>query len=60
VPVTDPAARALLQRLILLMVRMRACDEACVGAADFCDAHESDWKRLEKDVRKCLGEPGAN
>lgn len=57
---TDPAARALLQRLLLLMTRIRVCNQACAKPADFCDAHERDWKRLERDVRRCLGEPGAN
>lgn len=58
--ITDPVARALLQRLLLLMTRVRHCDQACVKPADFCDTHERDWKRLEKDARKALGEPGAN
>lgn len=58
--VADPVARALLQRTLLLMVRLRSCNEACVGAADFCDTHERDWERLERDVKKALGTPGAN
>jgi hypothetical protein len=58
--ITDPAARRLLQRLLLLMTRIRTCDEVCVRTADLCDTHERDWERLERDVRKALGEPGAN
>ena len=58
--ITDPVARRLLQRLLLLLVRVRTCDEVCAKPADFCEAHELDWKRLEKDVRKELGEGAAN
>lgn len=58
--IADPVARMLLQRLLLLLVRVRNCDQACVRLADSCDTHERDWDRLEKDVKKALGEPGAN
>lgn len=52
--------KLLLQRLLLLMVRIRTCDKECVKPADFCETHERDWKRLERDVKKALGDPGAN
>ena len=58
--ISDPASRSLLQRLLLLMTRIRVCNQECATPADFCETHERDWKRLEKDVRKALGEPGAN
>jgi hypothetical protein len=46
--------------MLLLMTRIKVCNQECVKPADFCETHERDWKRLEKDVRKALGEPGAN
>ena len=57
--ITDPVAKLLLQRLLLLMVRVRTCNEVCIKPSDFCDTHENDWKRLERDVKRALG-PGAN
>ena len=58
--ITDPAARRLLQRVLLLLTRVRTRDEVCAKPADFCETHERDWKRLEKDVRRELGEGAAN
>ena len=57
--ISDPAARLLLQRLLLLLTRMRHCQE-CVPIEQSCEEHEAAWKRLETDARRALGEPGAN
>jgi hypothetical protein len=58
--VTEPAARLLLQRLLLLIKNVHFCTECVSVEQGSCESHELAWKRLERDARKALGEPGAN
>ena len=57
--IRDPVARLILQRLLLLLTRMRHCQE-CIPIDHSCEDHAAAWKRLETDARRELGEPGAN
>lgn len=60
VVIADARARILLQRVLLLLTRVRHCDQACARSSDFCEDHERDWERLEKDIRSALGGQAPN